>query len=228
MGVARIAGDGWLVLIGGGEFSFEETEAADGAWLGKLPVPAEAPVAFLPTASGSQDYANHFAVYLDEYFERACETVPVFRGRDVRRARNLERLAEAPAVYLGGGVVDQLLETVTGSPTEEALAARLRDGGVVVAIAAAAQACGTIARGLRGGRTLDGFGWLPGGVVETNFEPGHDRRLRRLLGHPKVSWGVGLPAGSALLLGPGGAVETVGPCYLAHDANGPLTRLDND
>ena len=32
----RIDGSGWLVLIGGGEFSFEETEQADAAWLGKL------------------------------------------------------------------------------------------------------------------------------------------------------------------------------------------------
>ena len=49
--------------------------------------------------------------------------------------------------------------------------------------------------------------------MEPNFDPGHDRRLRRLLQLPGVSWGVGLPSGSAVLLGPGGAREIVGTVF---------------
>ena len=70
--------------MGGGEFSFEETELADASWLDKSP---EGTVGFLPAASGSTDYGNHFAVYLDEYFERRVETVPIYRARDARRGR---------------------------------------------------------------------------------------------------------------------------------------------
>ncbi len=98
-----------------------------------------------------------------------------------------------------------------------------RTGGMVVAIAAAAQAAGLWARSIAPGRTMAGFGWLPDGVVEPNFDPGHDRRLRRLMAQPGVRWGLGLPAGSAVLLGaaarrgpgvqaePRGAGDTAGP-----------------
>ena len=43
----RLDGDGWLALLGGGEFSFGETEEADAAWLAKAP---EGPIGFLPAA----------------------------------------------------------------------------------------------------------------------------------------------------------------------------------
>lgn len=217
MPMRRVAGNGWLVLVGGGEFSFSETLAADRAWVERAPA---GPVGFLPTASGSTDYGQHFAEYMGGTFGREVETVPVFRPRDARRGKNLERIGRCAAVYLGGGVTDHLLETLAGSPAAEALGGRLAAGGVVVAIAAAAQACGTLARSLFGGQTLPGLGWLPGGVVEPNFNPAHDRRLRRLMAERGIEWGLGLPAGSAVLLGPQGQVEQVGTTFLLEDAEG--------
>ena len=138
MQLRRPAGDGWLALIGGGEFSFGETLDADAAWVEKTPPGA---IGFVPAASGSIDYGGHFAAYLDAEFGRAVETIPIYRDRDARRGRNAERIAAAAAVYLGGGVTDHLLEALggpAGSPAAAALAARLAGGGVVVAIAAAA------------------------------------------------------------------------------------------
>ena len=41
---------GWLALVGGGEFSFGETEDADRAWMEKVP---PGPVGFIAAASGS-------------------------------------------------------------------------------------------------------------------------------------------------------------------------------
>ena len=41
---------GWLALLGGGEFTFGETEEADRAWLERCPA---GPIGFLPAASGS-------------------------------------------------------------------------------------------------------------------------------------------------------------------------------
>jgi cyanophycinase-like exopeptidase len=199
-----------LALLGGGEFSFGETLAADRAWLARC---APGPVGFVPAASGSNDYPRHFADYLGQAFGREVETVPIYRPRDARRGRNAERLRQVAAVYLGGGVTDHLLEALAGSPAAAALGDRLAGGGMVVAIAAAAQAAGAAARSIAPGQTLAGFGWLPSGVVEPNFDPGHDRRLRRLLRLPGVRWGLGLPTGSALLLGPGGAGEVVGTVF---------------
>jgi cyanophycinase-like exopeptidase len=221
-GSARCPGSGWLALLGGGEFSFGETLAADRAWLARCGPGA---VGFVPAASGSNDYPRHFAAYLRQTFERAVETVPIYRERDARRGRNAERLRDVAAVYLGGGVADHLIEALAGSPAAAALGARLVEGGMVVAIAAAAQAAGAVARSIVPGQTLPGFGWLPAGVVEPNFDPGHDRRLRRLLQLPGVSWGLGLPTGSAVLLGPAGAAEIVGTVFRLDGPDGDLETL---
>lgn len=253
---------GWLGLIGGGEFSFGETIDADAAWLEET---GPGPVGFVPAASGSQDYARHFGVYLatglaerlgdeaEDCHRRTLELVPIYRDRDARRGKNLERLGGLPAVYLGGGVTDHLLDALVGTLAAEVLAVKWRGGvagealepppsrdlsasppatapavvppGVVVAVAAAAQCCGVAARSISGGELVPAFGWLAGGVVEPNFDPGHDRRLRKLLSAPGATWGLGLPAGSALLFGPDGRVEVVGTVFVLADADGDLAPL---
>lgn len=220
----RTPGTGWLALIGGGEFSFGETRDADAAWLARV---GEGPVGFLPTASGSADYPKHFAAYLEQEFEREVQTIPIFRDRDARRGKNLERIADCGALYLGGGVSDRLLEVLAGSPAAEAMLEKLRAGGAVVAIAAAAQALGSLVRPLGGGEPLPGLGWLRGGVVETNFDPGHDRRLRELMASPAIGWGVGLSAGSALLLGPEGEAEAVGTVFTLEAEDGDYQVLED-
>lgn len=201
---------GWLVLLGGGEFSFGETEDADRAWLEKAPPGV---VGFLPAASGSVDYGKHFAAYLGQNFGREVETIPIYRDRDARRIKNCDRIRDVAAAYLGGGVADHLLEAFAGSPAREALAAKLAAGGMVVAIAAAAQACGAAARSVTGAQALPGLGLLPDAVIETNFDPGHDRRLRQLLELSGAARGIGIPAGGALLVGPGGRFEAVGDVF---------------
>jgi cyanophycinase-like exopeptidase len=122
-------------------------------------------------------------------------------------------------------VADHLLDTLNGEPAATVLAEKLAGGGVVVAIAAAAQALGAAARPLTGREPMPGLGWLPEGVVEANFDPAHDRRLRRLLEAPGVTWGLGIPAGAAVLLGPGESVEVVGTAFLLHGPEGDLEVL---
>ncbi len=225
MKLSRIRGSGWIVLIGGGEFSFGETEAVDRAWLEKAP---EGAVGFLPAASGSIEYGGHFATYLRESFGREVETVPIYRARDARRGKNSARVAAASAVYIGGGVTDHLLDAVRDTPALEALEEKLRAGGALVAIAAAAQSLGQVARSLLGGGSITGLGWLPGGAIEPNFDPAHDRRLRQLLEHPEVRWGLGIPARSALLLGPEGEAEIVGTVFALAGPDDDLEPLQGD
>lgn len=218
----RLDGEGWLVLIGGGEFSFGETEGADAAWLGKV---SAGPVAFLPTASGSVDYATHFSTYVSEALGHEAATLPIYRARDSRRTKNLERIAEAGAVYIGGGVADSLLEVLADSPAQEALEAKIRAGGVVVAIAAAAQALAARCRSLTGREALTGLAWLPRTAIEVNFDPAHDRRVRELLEAPGMAWGLGLPSGSAILFGPEGKIETAGPVMVLEEPEGDWKLL---
>jgi hypothetical protein len=217
--------EGWLVLVGGGEFSFGETLEADRAWLERTPA---GPVGFVPAASGSADYPKHFATYLGETFGREVETIPVYRERDGRRGKNAERILECSAVYLGAGVSDQLLEAVALTPVHEALREKLVRGGVVVGIGAAAQCCGAAVRSLAGSEVLPGLDLAPGLAVETNFDPAHDRRLRRLLGAAGVERGVGLPAGAALLLATGGGFEAVGDVFALATAESDLVPMRGD
>jgi cyanophycinase-like exopeptidase len=215
----RVPGKGWLALLGGGEFSFGQTEEVDRAWLARTP---PGPVGFIPAASGSDDYPRHFGTYLHEVFAREVEVIPIYRARDGRRGRNSERIRDVAAVYLGGGVTDHLLAAVRETPAEQALAHKLgAEGGVVVAIAAAAQCAGAFARSIVKGDLIQGLGWLPRAVVEPNFDPAHDRRLRKMLA-ADVEVGLGIPAGSAVLLGPAGVVETIGTVFRIVGANGDI------
>lgn len=215
-------GRGWLTLIGGGEFSFGETVDADRLWIEKIP---PGPVGFIPAASGSNDYPRHFAEYMRETFEREVEIIPIYRERDGRRGRNSERIRDVAAVYLGGGVPDHLLDAILDTPAAEALTRKIMEGGMVVAIAAAAQCAGRFARSIFKGDLIPGFGWIPDGVVEPNFDPAHDRRLRKMLAGAGVTFGLGLPAGSAVALGPDGVVEVVGTVFRIEGAEGDIEVL---
>ncbi|MGA7617001.1 MAG: Type 1 glutamine amidotransferase-like domain-containing protein [Thermoanaerobaculia bacterium] len=207
---------GWLVLIGGGEFSFGETEEIDRFLLGKLP-PDRRRIAFLPTASGSTEYARHFAAYvhgLDPEVE--VLNVPVYRGRDARRGRNLEWISEAGMVYAGGGIVNRFLFTIRESPAEEAMRAVLDGGGIVAAIGAAASAFGAVCRDMEGREPwLEGLDWISDSVIETSFEPADDTGLRRLVSLPRIQMGFGIPAGMALAIAPDRSGEIVGSGSLA-------------
>jgi peptidase S51-like protein len=220
--ISRIPGTGWLALLGGGEFSFGETEEADQAWIEKAP---PGPVGFIPAASGSNDYPRHFADYLKAEWDREVEIIPIYRSRDGRRGRNSERIREVAAVYLGGGVTDHLLDALRETPAADALTRKIMEGGMVVAIAAAAQCAGKLARSIFRGDLIPGFGWLPEAVIEPNFDPEHDRRLRKLINGAGARWGLGIPASSALLLGPDGAVEVIGEVFRIEGPEGEVEPM---
>src|SRR2546425_6176857 len=110
-----------LVLIGGGEFSFGETREIDEFLVRNMP-PDRETIAFLPTASGSAEYATHLGKYFAQ-LDPAIETinVPMYRGRDVRRGKNLNQLRSAAMIYVGGGVTNTLLNTIRDSPADAAM-----------------------------------------------------------------------------------------------------------
>jgi cyanophycinase-like exopeptidase len=200
-----------LVLIGGGEFSFGETRAIDEYLLASMP-DGNRRVAFLPTASGSAEYALHFGNYLRQ-IDPAIElvNVPIYRTRDARRQKNLDTLLAAGLVYLGGGVTNQLLETVHGSPTDMAIRDAASKGTVVAGIGAAASAFGLQARNMRGaGAPLEGLGWVRNAAIDAGFDPQHDAALRRLMSIPEVEIGIGIPPRTALVIRGDGSTEIVG------------------
>lgn len=203
-----------LILIGGGEFSFGETREFDELLLARMPEDRRT-IAFLPTASGSAEYAVHFGKYIHALDPSVSViNVPVYRGRDSRRQKNLNALLSAGAIYLGGGVTNTLLQTLRESPAEMALRDAAANGAVIAAIGASASSLGTHALDLRGA-ALPALGWLAGTVIETAFDPQSDTGLRRLMSLPDATLGLGIPPKTALVIGADGRAEIAGEGQVA-------------
>ncbi len=200
-----------LVLIGGGEFSFGATREIDEFLLRSMPADRRT-VAFVPAASGSAEYAGHFGKYL-QGIDPTVETVnvPIYRGRDSRRQKNLTQLLSAGLIYLGGGVTNNLLAVLRESAADLAMREAASQGTVIAAIGAAASCFGIAARDMHGiAASLPGLGWLASTVIDTGFEPENDGNLRRLMSVPETSLGIGIPAGTALAVRSTGDTEIIG------------------
>ncbi|MGZ7030648.1 MAG: Type 1 glutamine amidotransferase-like domain-containing protein [Thermoanaerobaculia bacterium] len=199
-----------LVLIGGGEFSFGETREVDEFLVSRMPADRRK-VAFLPTASGSPEYAQHIGRYFQQ-IDPAIETinVPVYRGRDNRRPKNLQLLLSGGMIYLGGGVTNNLLATLRQSPAELAIRDAAANGAVIAAIGAAASCFGAHARDMQGGGALEGLGWLRATAIDTAFDPENDTALRRLMSLPDVDLGIGIPPKTALVIEGDGSTRVIG------------------
>jgi cyanophycinase-like exopeptidase len=205
-----------LVLIGGGEFSFGETREIDEFLVAKMPE-GKRTIAFLPTASGSSEYAIHLGGYfkaIDPSLE--VVNVPIYRGRDVRRQKNLSMILGAGMVYLGGGVTNQLVETLRGTAAEASLREAAAGGAVIAAIGAAAAAFGTHVRDMRGaGSAIPALGWIRNTVIDTGFDPADDTMLRRLMSVPGTELGLGIPARTAIVVASDGSTEVLGSGSIA-------------
>jgi cyanophycinase-like exopeptidase len=200
-----------LVLIGGGEFSFGETREIDEFLLRSMPADRRS-VAFIPAASGSAEYAVHFGKYLKS-IDPEVETVnvPIYRGRDSRRQKNLTQLLAAGMIYLGGGVTNNLLAVLRESAADLAMREAAANGTVIAAIGAAASCFGIAARDMHGiAASLPGLGWIANAVVDTAFETDNDSNLRRLMSVPETLLGLGIPVRTALAIRDDGETEIVG------------------
>jgi cyanophycinase len=205
-----------LVLIGGGEFSFGETREIDEVLLQRMPREKRT-VAFLPTASGSAEYATHFGTYLRS-LDPTVEVVnvPIYRGRDNRRQKNLSAITNAGMVYLGGGVTNNIAPVLRESLAEAALRDAAASGVVIAAIGAAASCFGMHARDMSStASAIASLGWLTQTVIDTSFDPQNDTQLRRLMSLPDVSLGIGIPAKTALVIRDDGVAEIVGSGQVA-------------
>lgn len=205
-----------LVLIGGGEFSFGETREIDEYLVAKMPA-GKRTIAFLPTASGSSEYAVHLGGYFKEIDSTLdVVNVPIYRGRDVRRQKNLSMILGAGMIYLGGGVTNQLVGTLRESAAEGALREAAAEGAVIAAIGAAAASFGSHVRDTRGaGSAIPALGWIRNTVVDTSFDPADDTTLRRLMSIPGTELGLGIPARTAIAVASDGSTEVIGSGSIA-------------
>jgi cyanophycinase-like exopeptidase len=205
-----------LVLIGGGEFSFGETREIDEFLVRNMPSDRRT-IAFLPTASGSAEYAIHLGNYFRQ-MDASLQTinVPIYRGRDNRRQKNLNTILSAGLIYLGGGVTNNLLVTIRESPAEAALREAAATGTMIAAIGAAAACFGAFARDMHGSTSaLPALGWLANTVIETSFDASNDAMLRRLMSVPGTQLGLGIPPRTAVVVHGDGSTEVIGSGAIA-------------
>lgn len=203
-----------LVLIGGGEFSFGETREIDEYIVSKIPSENRT-IAFIPAASGSSDYAQHLGKYFKS-IDASLETtnVPIYRGRDSRRQKNVDLLRFAGCIYIGGGVTNNLLATLRESAAELAMRDAAAHGTVIAAIGAAASCFGAHTRDMHGVTgALPALGWLQDTVIDAPFDAADDASLRRLMS--LASLGVGIPPKTALAIDGEGQANVLGDGHIA-------------
>jgi cyanophycinase-like exopeptidase len=202
------------VLIGGGEFSFGETREIDEYLVSKIPADNRT-IAFLPTASGSAEYAQHLGAYF-KTIDPSLETtnVPIYRGRDGRRQKNIDLIRFAGLIYIGGGVTNNLLETLRESAAEIAMRDAASHGTIIAAIGAAASCFGTFARDMRGVTgALPALGWLADTVIDAPFDAENDVALRRLM--TVSNHGIGIPPKTAVAIEADGSARVIGEGKIA-------------
>lgn len=202
------SGAGWLVLVGGGDF--ETTESIDYNAIGSMV--DDAPIAFIPTASGPSDYGEAFLKHYTELGSPKGYVVPIYDAASASDVENAQKLARAGLIYIGGGDTEQLLDVLRGSLMMGAIAAAYDNGAVIVGMSAGAMALG--AWGVssdEGVGVLRGWGWLSDTVVAPHFDENAraDALHQALLERPNMI-GLGIPENSALALSPEGQVVTWG------------------
>jgi cyanophycinase len=198
-------GAGWLVLAGGGSWQRGETGEVDAAALGWADLDRQ--VAVIPAAGTSSAEGEALLEYLADLGGPSGVVVPLFDAAGAQSSENCHLLADAGLIYIADGSDPiGLVRSLRASPALVAMGDAFERGAVVAGIGSGASALGAW---LAGGEA--GWGWLPEVAVEPRFvETKPDGWLQQLLQvHPNCL-GLGIPAGIALGMGPGGRVVTVG------------------
>ncbi len=205
---------GSLVIVGGGTIPPSVVEAFH-----KLAGGAKAKLVVIPTASASADKDETKAT-MELWQKRGFSTVAVLHTRSRDKANDAKfahPLADATAVWLGGGDQTKLTEAYAGTLVEKELHALLQRGGVIGGTSAGAAVMSKLM--IAGGdakapRLGEGFGFLPSAVVDQHFLKRNraDRLLETL--HQQPGWfGVGIDEQTALVV-QGRTLSVVGNSYV--------------
>ena len=190
---------GSLVIVGGGQIPDEVARVFRklAGPVGKLVV--------IPTASESAD-SGPDSERIGTWNARGFEDVTVLHTRDRAKADDpsfVAPIADASAVWFGGGDQSRIAEAYLGTAVERAVSELLRRGGVVggTSAGAAIQSRLMITAGNPEATTGLGFDLLPDAVVDQHFVA-RDRKPR-LLGvieeHPD-RFGLGIDEGTAVVV----------------------------
>ena len=203
---------GPLVIVGGGSMP----DAARAEFIKLAGGPEKAKIVVIPTASSSADDPKEAEGFLKAWKDAKVESVTLLHTRDRKTANDpafTKALADATAIWFGGGDQRKLMEAYGGTETEKAMLALHKRGGVIGGTSAGAAALSEtmISGGTADAKTEKGFGFLPGVVVDQHFT--ERKRLPRLAGliEKNPEWaGLGIDEGTAVILTQGRFFKIVG------------------
>jgi hypothetical protein len=192
------AGNGWLVLSGGGAHDSSDVLDIEAHTLRRTV--SQGPLAYI-WAAGDIETADRHMDSLRELGARTGYLVDVLAEADDTLSR---RLREAGMIILGDGPrVDTLRDALDGVVLDS-MAEAFQRGATVYAAGSSTMAFGE--------HMPDGAGtnWLQGSIIVPGYTAeAADQLHERVQAHPR-SYGLGLGAGAALALGPRGEVEVWG------------------
>jgi cyanophycinase len=203
---------GALVIVGGGSIpaaAYEEFV--------KLAGGAKARLVVIPTASEAADQKDQ-AYFSESWKKRGVGAVSVLHTRSKEKANDpafIRPLTEATGVWFGGGDQTKVVTAYRGTAVEAELHKLLHRGGVIggTSAGAAVMSGPMIAGGYVPAKLGEGFGFLPGGVVDQHFLKRN--RMDRLLGvlDKNPGWfGLGIDEGTAVIV-QGRTMTVMGQSY---------------
>jgi len=191
-------GAGWLVLSGGELDSADSTEIEAEAL---ARVPAGDPLAYI-WAAGDVESADHRLATFEDLGAPTGFLVDVLTEDDETLRR---QLADSGIIVIGDGPNLGGLRSGLLGAALEGIGEAYERGAVVLGIGQGAAVLGSILV------DSQGLGWVDGAAIVPGYERESEAaRLRELLTQYPEAYGLGIGAGSALGLGPGGEIATWG------------------
>jgi cyanophycinase len=202
---------GSLVIVGGGKLpdsvrdEFFKLAGGEG----------KAKILVIPTASGDADKPDQATSFTDRWAKLKPASIALFHTRDKKQANDAEfvkPISEATAVWISGGDQNRVIDSYRGTLVEKELHALLKRGGVIggTSAGAAVMTQPMITGGAKEATLGDGFGFLPGVIVDQHFVARNriDRLRGVLVKHPDFP-GLGIDEATAAVV-KGRSIRVIG------------------
>jgi len=203
-------GVGWLVLAARVDWRTGESGDIDAAVLAWAK--PNLPIAVLPTAGASIADGEQLLDYYSDMGGPEGYVVPVFDLAGAQDLENCQLLAQAGLIYiLDGPDMMRLIHALRNSPALAAVLQAFEAGACLVAVGRGAAALSPWVPATDNHHSEPGLNLLHNMLVEPDFS-GSDsaNELQTLLSKNNDCFGIGIPDGAAIALGPGGEVKTIG------------------
>lgn len=222
-----VDGEGWLILVGGGDWRRGETDIVDAHILSLANL--DRPIVAL-LSEGDHEYAHGLIEHFTHLGGPGGEAL-ILAGTQrqaLHEPRFLSLIAEAGILYLGGTQPWILARSLQQTP---ALAQILKGYGtlqglLIVGADGGAAALGAwVARAEPVAAAIPGLGFVRSAIIAPQFTGAEEAKVLRaqLRQHPGFL-GLGIPRGTALALGPEGQVESWGPSTITAVVHESSTR----